>query len=326
MSISTIASGSPPKLSGTAQAGAIPAGNRSAPWAQSPDEVLASLGTDSQGLTTAAAGARLAQNGPNRLPTAGRDSFAKRLWHHLSDILMILLIVAAIIKALMGDWIDFTVIVAVIVLNLAIGMIQEGRAEKALDAIKGMLSLTALTRRDGHWEEIDSETLVPGDLIRVKPGDKVPADVRLLEATNLQVEESALTGESVAAVKTIDSVATDANVGDRTSMLFSSTLVVAGTGVGVVTATGQRTEIGHIQEMIAEAETLETPLTKAMVEFGKKLAIIILALAALMALIGWLLHGMSGGDLVSAAVAFAVAAIPEGLPALVTITLALGVS
>ena len=287
---------------------------------------MAGLGSGESGLTTVGAQARLGQYGPNRLPTAGRDPWYKRLWHHLSDVLMILLIVAAIIKALMGDWIDFFVILAVIVLNLAIGMIQEGKAEKALDAIKGMLSLTALTCRDGHWEEIDSETLVPGDLIRVKPGDKVPADARLIEATNLQVEESALTGESVASVKTIDSVGPDVGVGDRTSMLFSSTLVVAGTGLAVVTATGQRTEIGHIQEMIADAETLDTPLTKAMVAFGKTLAVIILALAGIMALIGWFGHGLSGNDLVSAAVAFAVATIPEGLPALVTITLALGVS
>jgi len=303
-----------------------PLGTLSAPWALEPDGVLSELNTSEQGLTEADAATRLTQYGPNRLPTAGRDSFFVRLWHHLSDVLMILLIVAAIIKALMGDWIDFGVILAVIVLNLAIGMIQEGRAEKALDAIKGMLSLTALTKRNGQWEEIDSETLVPGDIIRVKPGDKVPADVRLLEATNLQVEESALTGESVASVKTIDNVSPDSNVGDRTSMLFSSTLVVAGTGLGVVTATGQRTEIGHIQEMIADAETLETPLTKAMKDFGKKLAIIVLALAAVMTLIGIFLHGLSGSDLVSAVVAFAVAAIPEGLPALVTITLALGVS
>ena len=296
-----------------------------APWAQEAHEVLSGLETRTTGLTTAEAEARLATAGPNRLPAPQRDPFFKRLLVHLDDILIVILLIAAVVKALMGDWVDFSVILAVAVINTAIGMIQEGRAEKALDAIKGMLSVRAHAMRDGTVSDVDAETLVPGDVVKVRPGDRVPADCRLVEAANLQVEESALTGESVPAVKTVDAVGADANVGDRTSMLFSGTLVVAGSGTAVVTATGVSTEIGRITTMISEAESLETPLARTLSTFGKRLAWLILGMGAFMMLIGWLVHGLSGNELVSATIGFAVAAIPEGLPALVTITLALGV-
>ena len=303
----------------------VPGGEQLFPWAAEPSRVITELGSSSSGLSSVEAARRLADTGPNRLASKPRDPWYVKLWHHASDILILMLVGAAILKAIMGDWIDFTVIVAVIVINITIGLVQEGKAEAALDAIKGMLSSTATTLRDGAWVEIDAETLVPGDIIRVRPGDRVPADARLIEATNLQVEESALTGESVASVKSASSVSPDANVGDRTSMLFSSTLVVAGTGLAVVTSTGSRTEIGHIQEMIADAEHIDTPLTKAMAAFGRKLALLVLVLAAVMAIIGFFLHNRTGGDLISTIIGFAVAAIPEGLPAMVTITLALGV-
>ncbi|MCL2595585.1 MAG: HAD-IC family P-type ATPase, partial [Promicromonosporaceae bacterium] len=303
----------------------------SPPWAQTPDEVLTTLDTGPEGLTHAEAEDRLTTQGLNRLPAPLRAGFLKRLAGHLNDVLIYLLIGAAAVKAIMaimGDadsWIDFSVIVAVAVINVAIGLVQEGKATRALDAIKGMLSTRAYALREGTLTDIDAETLVTGDVIRLKPGDRIPADARLLEATNLQVEESALTGESVAAVKAVPPVTAKASVGDRAPMLFSGTLVVAGTGTAVVTATGAGTEIGRIQTMIAEADELETPLARTLGRFGLLLAWIILSLGAIMALFGWLVHGMSGTDLVSATIGFAVAAIPEGLPALVTITLALGV-
>ncbi len=296
-----------------------------APWALTAQDVLEELEVRAEGLSTAEAEARLESTGPNRLPLPPRDSFWKRLLRHLNDILIFLLLIAAAVKAIMGDWVDFSVILAVAVINTAIGLIQEGRAEKALDAIKGMLSVRAHVLRDGSVSDIDAETLVPGDVIKVRPGDRIPADSRLLEATNLQVEESALTGESVAAVKDVAVVDAEANVGDRTSMLYSGTLVVAGTGTAVVTGTGVDTEIGRIQTMISEAESLETPLARTLGRFGKQLAWLILAMGAFMMLVGWLVHGLGGRELVSATIGFAVAAIPEGLPALVTITLALGV-
>ena len=216
-------------------------------------------------------------------------------------------------------------ILAVALLNGVIGFVQEGRAEKALEGIAKMLSSTAAVRRDGDWQEVPAEELVPGDLIRVRAGDRVPADARLIEAVNLQVEESALTGEAVSSSKRIDPVAADAGIGDRTSMLFSSTIVTAGQGTAVVTATGSQAEIGRIQQLMAEVEQFDTPLTRQLAAFGKVIALVVLVMAVVMVVIGRVLHSFSVPDLISATIGFAVAAIPEGLPALVTVTLALGV-
>ena len=296
-----------------------------APWSRPPDAVLAELGTDAGGLSTADAATRLAEVGPNRLPPPQRDPLWKRILVHFDDILIYILLVSAVLKAILGDWVDFTVILAVAVINAAIGFIQEGRAESALEGIRNMLSVNAEVRRDGAWARVDADDVVPGDVVRVRSGDRVPADVRLIQATNLRVEESALTGESVAAAKSVAPVGADAGVGDRSSMLFSSTLVAAGQGVGVVTATGTATEIGRIQTMISEVRSLATPLTRQLDRFGKLLAVLILAMAVVMVIIGRVVHDFSVPDLISASIGFAVAAVPEGLPALVTITLALGV-
>ncbi|WP_454043668.1 cation-translocating P-type ATPase [Cellulosimicrobium sp. Marseille-Q8652] len=296
-----------------------------APWSRPPTDVVAALRSTDDGLTGDDAAARLAEVGPNRLAPPQRDPLWKRVLVHFDDILIYILLVSAVLKAILGDWVDFTVILAVAVINAAIGFIQEGRAESALDGIRNMLSVTAQVRRDGAWASIDADDVVPGDVVRVRSGDKVPADVRLLQATNLRVEESALTGESVASSKKVAAVEADAGVGDRTSMLFSGTIVAAGQGVGVVTATGQATEIGRIQTMISEVRNLETPLTRQLDRFGKILAVLILAMAVVMVIIGRAVHDFSVPELISASIGFAVAAVPEGLPALVTITLALGV-
>jgi calcium-translocating P-type ATPase len=295
------------------------------PWALTAHDVLEGLDAGATGLTEAEASSRLRTAGPNRLPVPPNRPWWRRVLPHLDDVLIVVLLLAAVVKAVMREWVDAAVILAVAVINTAIGVIQEGRAERALDAIKGMLSVRAHALRDGAWTTVDAETLVPGDVVRLRPGDRVPADARLLEATNLQVEESALTGESVAAVKDLAPVDASANVGDRTNMVFSGTLVVAGAGSAVVVATGADTEIGRIQTMISEAESLETPLARTLNDFGRRLVVLILVLAGVMTLVGWLAHGMTGSTLASAAIGFAVAAIPEGLPALVTITLALGV-
>jgi magnesium-transporting ATPase (P-type) len=300
-------------------------GTTSTPWASDPAAVLAGLHGSRDGLTSDDAAARLADVGPNRLPPPQRDPLWKRVLVHFDDILIYILLVAAALKAVLGDWVDFTVILAVAVINAAIGFVQEGRAESALDGIRRMLSTTAEVRRDGAWAAVDADDVVPGDVVRVRSGDRVPADVRLIDATNLRVEESALTGESVPASKDSAAVPADSGVGDRTSMLFSGTLVAAGQGVGVVTATGQGTEIGRIQTMISEVQSLETPLTKQLDRFGKVLAVVILAMALVMVLVGRVLHDFDVPELISASIGFAVAAVPEGLPALVTITLALGV-
>jgi magnesium-transporting ATPase (P-type) len=295
------------------------------PFAHSTESVLAALGSSMDGLSHADAARRLAEVGPNKLAEQPTQNPLRRLLGHFDDILIYILLAAAVLKAILGDWIDFAVILAVAVINALIGFVQEGRAEQALEGIRKMLSLHARTRRDGAWTGVDAEDLVPGDIVRVKSGDRVPADIRLLEAANLSVEESALTGEAVPAEKQVGPVDPDAGVGDRSSMLFSGTLVAAGTGVGVVTGTGSETEIGRIQTLITETESFDTPLTRQIEHFGKVLSLVILGMAAFMLVVGRVLHDFDVPTLISAAIGFAVAAIPEGLPALVTITLALGV-
>ncbi|HYI59721.1 MAG TPA: HAD-IC family P-type ATPase [Microlunatus sp.] len=295
------------------------------PYAYDPDDVLAAYAVSDDGLTSDVAIARLAEVGPNSLPQTKPESPLRRFLRQMDDVLIYILLAAAALKAIIGDWVDFGVILAVALLNGVIGFVQEGRAEKALEGIAKMLSSTAAVRRDGDWQEVPAEDLVPGDVIRVHAGDRVPADARLLAAANLQVEESALTGEAVSSSKRIDPVDPDAGVGDRSSMLFSSTIVTAGQGTAVVTATGSQAEIGRIQQLMSEVEQLDTPLTRQLTAFGKVVAIAVLVMAVVMIVIGRVLHDFSVPDLISATIGFAVAAIPEGLPALVTITLALGV-
>ena len=288
-------------------------------------EVLAALDTSAQGLTSADATRRLEHVGPNRLAAAKTRPAVLRFAAQFNNILIYILIGAGVLKAILGDWIDFAVIVAVAVINAVVGFVQEGRAESALAGIRNMLSLHARARRDGEWVDVDAENLVPGDVVSIRSGDRVPADIRLLEATNLRIEESALTGESVPASKDTLAVDVDAGIGDRQSMAYSSTIVSAGTGVGVVTATGPSTEIGRIQSMISDIEQVDTPLTQRLEKFGTQLSLGILGLAAAIMVIGKVIHNFTIDELISAAIGFAVAAIPEGLPAVVTITLALGV-
>ncbi|MCL2850586.1 MAG: HAD-IC family P-type ATPase, partial [Micrococcales bacterium] len=295
------------------------------PHALDPEEVLRRLGTTADGLTSAEAADRLETAGRNELPEPPHPPAWRRFVAHFDDVLIYILLAAAVLKAILGDWVDFTVILAVAVINALVGFLQEGRAQKALDSIKQMLSLDAHVRRDGQWALADAAELVPGDVVRVRAGDRVPADLRLVSATHLQVDESALTGESVPAAKDVEAVTDDAGVGDRTCMLFSSTLVTTGIGTGVVTATGPATQIGTIQTLVASVDPLDTPLTRQLARLGKHLSMLIAGMAAVMLVIGRLVHSFPRDELISAAIGFAVAAVPEGLPALVTITLATGV-
>ncbi|WP_349269816.1 carbonate dehydratase [Mycolicibacterium parafortuitum] len=293
--------------------------------ARSRVDILAALQTSADGLSSAEAAARLARTGPNRLPAPPHRSPVRLFLAQFNNVLIYILVAAAVLKAILGDWIDAAVIGAVAIINSVVGYLQEGKAERALDSIREMLSVSARVLRDGQWTNVDAETLVPGDVVRIGSGDRVPADLRLLEVNNLRVEESALTGESVPTAKDVTHVESDAGLGDRTSMVYSGTIVAAGTGVGVVTATGTATEIGRIQTMISEVERIDTPLTRKLEQFGRQLSVLILAMAAAMLIIGRLIHQFTIEELISAAIGFAVAAIPEGLPAVVTVTLALGV-
>ncbi len=295
------------------------------PHAASVEDVLQAAESEPGGLSVEDAQRRLTETGPNSLPDAERDPAWKRFLKHFHDVLIYVLLVAAVVTAVMQHWVDTAVILAVVILNAVIGFVQEGRAEAALEGIKTMLSAHTRVRRGGEWVDAAAPDLVPGDVIRLTAGDRVPADARLLEATRLQVEEAALTGESVPASKSTEPVDADAGVGDRSSMVFSGTLVTSGTGIGVVTGTGTHTEIGRITTMLAEVESIETPLTRQMAQFGKMLSLIVIVMAVALLGIGWLVHRHDWTELILAAIGFAVAAIPEGLPAILTITLARGV-
>ncbi len=295
------------------------------PHALPADEVLRELDSSATGLSADAAAKRLESVGPNRLPEPPKEGLLQRFFKHFHDLLIYILIAAAGVTAVLGHWVDTGVILGVVIINAIIGFVQEGKAEQALAGIRKMLSAHAQALRGGNWTEIEADGLVPGDIVRLRSGDRVPADLRLIDAINLRIEESALTGESVPADKKTDPADMDAGIGDRHDMAYSGTMVAAGRGTGVVTATGPGTELGRINQMISEVETLATPLTRQMNRFGKILSIVIVGLAVLMWLAGWWLHDFTTSELFLAAIGFAVAAIPEGLPAILTITLALGV-
>ncbi|MDH5576026.1 MAG: cation-transporting P-type ATPase, partial [Nitrospirota bacterium] len=229
------------------------------------------------------------------------------------------------VTALLGHWVDTSVIVGVVVINAIIGFIQEGKAERAMDAIRRLLSLQASGLRDGARCQIPAERLVPGDIVFLQSGDKVPADLRLLKVKDLRIEEAALTGESLPVEKHVHPVLESAPIGDRTGMAYSGTLVSYGTGTGVVVATGDVTEIGRISTMLARVQTLTTPLLRKIGEFGTRLSIAIIAGAVGVFLFGVLFRDYLISDMFLASVGLAVAAIPEGLPAIMTITLAIGV-
>jgi len=289
------------------------------------DDALAAQKTTPDGLTTEEAARRLAEHGPNRLMPSAKRGPLLRFLLQFHNVLIYVLLAAAGVTALLAHWVDTAVIVGVVVINAFIGFIQEGKAEQAMEAIRRMLSPEATVLREGKREVVAAETLVPGDIVLLQSGDKVPADLRLLKTKNLRIEEAALTGESTAVEKNTDAVDATAVLGDRYCMAYSSTLVVYGQGTGVVVATADATEIGRISAMLQEVQTLTTPLLRQMEVFGRWLTVAIMALAALTFLFGWLVHQFGLGDMFLAAVSMAVAAIPEGLPAVLTITLALGV-
>ncbi len=295
-------------------------------WHSLPAEaVLNGLTSDHAGLSPDEAAQRLLRYGPNRLTPPHRRGPLLRFLLQFHNVLIYVLLASAAVTALLTHWLDTSVIVGVVLINAVIGFVQEGKAEKAMDAIRRMLSPEATVLRAGKREVIAAETLVPGDIVLLQSGDKVPADLRLLSVKNLRIEEAALTGESDAVEKNIAPVDEQAVPGDRYCMAYSSTLVVYGQGKGVVVATADNTEIGRISALLDEVQTLTTPLLRQMEDFGRGLTIAIMAVAVLMFLFGWLVHQFDIGDMFLAAVSMAVAAIPEGLPAVLTITLALGV-
>ncbi|OYW40601.1 MAG: carbonate dehydratase [Hydrogenophilales bacterium 12-61-10] len=289
-------------------------------------DTLIRLDASRSGLTPDAVAARHAQYGTNQLPPPQRQPAWRRLLLQFHNVLIYVLLAAGVITALLGHWLDSGVIFGVVIINALIGFIQEGRAEEALDAIRSMLSPHAIVTRAGERHEIPAEDLVPGDIVHLASGDRVPADLRLIDVKSLRVMEAALTGESLAVEKQVDAVAQDAALGDRASMAWSGTLVTYGQGTGVVTATGSATELGRISTLLATVEKLTTPLLKLMARFGQWLAGAILLLSVLIFGFGVWVRGYPASEMFLAAVGLAVAAIPEGLPAIMTITLAVGVT
>jgi P-type Ca2+ transporter type 2C len=288
-------------------------------------EVLTALAVGNSGLTAEQAAERLWENGPNLIPEPDKPGPLRRFIAQFNNILIYVLLGAAIFTAVLGEWVDVGVILSVVVVNAIIGFIQEGKAERAMEAIRGMLSPTATVLRDGEEQEVQARELVPGDIVLLKSGDRVPADMRVLESRHARVEEAALTGESEPVEKRPEAVRPDAVLGDRLSMAYSGTLVTEGRLRGVVAATGSEAEIGRISEMVSSVETLSTPLLRRMDAFGKTLSAAIVIIAAAVFAIGFFIRGFPAEEMFMAVVSLAVAAIPEGLPAIMTITLALGV-
>jgi magnesium-transporting ATPase (P-type) len=295
-------------------------------WHAAPgDEVMQLHAVSDDGLTRDEAARRLERFGANGLPAAPQRSVLRRFLAQFENFLLQVLLGAAVIMFAIGHYTDAGVILAVVVVNALMGFIQEGKAEQAIRAIQRMVAPHATVLRDGVRLTVGAEDLVPGDFVLLESGDRVPADLRLVRVRNLQVEEAALTGESVPVVKQPEAVDLDATLGDRSSMAFSGTLVTRGQAGGVVVATGAETEIGRISSMLAKVEPLETPLLRLMAQFSRNLTLGILAIAAAIFAFGILVRGQPAADLFLAVITLAVAAIPEALPAILTIAMAIGV-
>jgi Ca2+-transporting ATPase len=299
-----------------------------ATWAQRPSaQVLDQLGTDPEtGLAPQEAASRLEQYGPNQLQEAPPRTLWQKLLDQFKEVLVLILLGAAIISGSLGEWVDAAAIMLIVIVNAVLGVTQESRAEEALTALKRMSAPKARVLRGGQFVEIPAAEVVPGDVIRLETGDLVPADARIIQEANLRVDESALTGESVPVEKHAGELRSEAGnaLGDMHNLVFASTTVSYGRGLAVAYATGMNTAIGRIAGMLQGGEVEETPLQRRMAELGRTLGVLAGILVALVFLAG-LLRGEPVLEMFMTAISLAVAAIPEGLPAVVTIVLALGV-
>ncbi|HHD2716880.1 TPA: calcium-transporting P-type ATPase, PMR1-type [Clostridium perfringens] len=295
-------------------------------YKKSKNEILQELDVDEKnGLSSTEALRRLEKYGKNKLETKKKKTLFKQFLSQLKDVMIYILIIAAIISAFLGEISDALIILLVIIINAVIGVIQESKAEKALDALKELSTPKALVKRDGSLKEILSEDIVPGDIVIIDAGRYIPGDLRLIDTANLKIEESAFTGESVPSEKDASFLPDkEIPIGDQNNMAFMSTLATYGRGVGVVVGTGMNTEIGKIAKMIEQEENDETPLQKKLSELGKILGFLAVGICILIFIISF----FQGRDLLEmflTSISLAVAAIPEGLPAIVAIVLALGV-
>jgi P-type Ca2+ transporter type 2C len=296
-----------------------------APHAVTAEEVIRTLGTDAHGgLSSAAAGERLARYGRNELARAPRTPWWRRLARQFTDLLIGILIAAALISGVLGEWLDAGAILAIVFLNGVLGFVQEGRAEQALAALQKLSSPRAKAVRDGRSQNLPADELVPGDRIDLEAGDRVPADVRLISTAGFRAEEAALTGESVPTDKDHRAALDEqAPLGDRVNMAYMGTAVAAGTASAVVVATGMDTEIGRIAGLLQLQQSEPTPLQRRLAELGRTLVWVVLGVVAII----FVLQLLRGGEVIDTfllSVSLAVAAVPEGLAAVVTVALALG--
>ena len=285
-------------------------------------EIFESLHTTQHGLSASEANQKLLETGPNELQEGKKKSIALMLLAQFKDVMILILLAAAVIAGVVGDFTDSIVILIIVLLNAFLGFFQEYRAEKAMQALKQMAVTQARVLRDKNITDLPATALVPGDVVMLEAGNAVPADLRIIESKNLKIEEAALTGESQAVDKIIDALGEEElSIGDKKNMAFKGTFVTYGRGTGVVIATGMQTELGRIAKMLQEDETL-TPLQQRMASFGKKLSVMVLFLCVLFFVAGWL-RGEDITKMVLTSISLAVAAIPEALPAVITISLAL---
>lgn len=297
-------------------------------YTQGKDETLEALQSSREGLSTAEAQKRLDEYGHNELEEGQKRGLLAKFLDQFKDLMIIILLVAAALSVITEGTeglTDALIILAVVILNAAFGVYQEGQAEAAIEALKDMSSQIARVRRDGHVVEIDSRELVPGDIVMLEAGDVVPADMRLLEAASLKIEEAALTGESVPVDKDLSvDVAADAGIGDRVNMAYQNSNVTYGRGSGVVVNTGMYTEVGKIADMLANADETDTPLKQNLNQLSKVLTYLVVGIAIITFIVGVFVRGDAPLEGLMTSVALAVAAIPEGLPAIVTIVLSMG--
>ncbi|GAA3010836.1 cation-translocating P-type ATPase [Tetragenococcus solitarius] len=300
-------------------------------YSQNSEEVLNELDTSSEGLTDEQAEQRLSEYGPNELEEGKTTTTLQKFIAQFKDLMIIVLLVAAAISAIVPneegnrEWVDAIIILAVVVINAVMGVVQESKAEQAIEALREMSTPEANILRNGHRITVNSEQLVPGDIVLLEAGDVVPADMRLLEASSLKIEEAALTGESVPVEKKLDVLeGEDIGIGDRVNMAYSNSNVTYGRGKGVVVNTGMTTEVGKIAGMIASADETQTPLKRNLNQLGKFLTYAIIGIAIVMFFVGTGINDRGWVDMLLTSISLAVAAIPEGLPAIVTIILALG--
>ena len=295
------------------------------------DGVLSALETSREGISNEEVAKRLQEYGPNELKEEAKKQWYHFLWEQFTSILVIVLVISAAVSGYIAiqqgePMTDMYVILVIVVMNAILGFVQEYRAEQAVEALKAMVSPHVLVLREGKEESIDSKDLVPGDIVILEAGSRIPADSRLLEAANLEVDEAALTGESRPVSKRLAAVAQDAGIGDQKNMVFMGTVVTNGRAIAVVTETGMSSQFGKIAGMVMSIDVEPPPLTQKMDKMGRQLIAISLVLTLFVFFVLWFVHDRTLEEVFMTSVSLAVSAIPEGLPAVLTITLALGTS